>query len=416
MPNKAQAALSTNLAILSQALEQSQAVKGRGVRDVRMANPTAGRGSDASHTPVLIRNREQTGEGPFKTFGRNVAQYFGASTGIQTQRMREDYERQQAEAGVAYQQQQEDERALAGNLTSQVYDDVARLQSFGNAALDTLAANIREDVDDAAWLYENSRDPDMRNGALKSLQALQDRANKELKDFTDAAMAESRVFAREEMKDMRRSINGAQSDTTSRIASARSIEARLALIGRGEIEANSKEGQAILVESMQQMVRFNDSAGTLLSAAGGALGGGAAGSMAGPWGAALGAALGVVGSVLTKEGEKLDYSSVLKAFYAQQKALDEFTWGNGDNNPGLVPQLEQSLLKIEDHARKTLGMTIDDSWRSTRFQFPAPPRLPEQPRAQGALPPTPANTQDNTADYLRRRADRIDQRSQRPTR
>jgi hypothetical protein len=93
--------LSSNLAAHSYALGQQAELPPsaldvnigtprRGTRDVRQADPTAGRGTEAAHRPVLIRGREETGQGRLQTFARNAMQYLGAGAGIQTRRMRED--------------------------------------------------------------------------------------------------------------------------------------------------------------------------------------------------------------------------------------------------------------------------------------------------------------------------------------
>jgi hypothetical protein len=384
MATKARQALAANLATLSQALELSAPQAGgfnvtvgaptrRGVRDTRAMDPTAGRGADAAHRPVLIRNMEQTGEGRIPTFLRNVAQYLGAAGGIQTKRMREDYELQQAEAGEAYQQQQFDEQQLAGNVFEQIGADALQLESFGNAALDDQAANLRRDAAEAHWQYENFRDPEMRAAALKRLQDIQGAANQALDSHVQAGMTEARTFAREELKDLRRTISQSQAAFSERKASAEGIMARLALIGTGEIEENSPEGQAILREAFDSMKGYQDALGGLVGGAGQALG-----SVPNPYAVAAGAAVQGIGSVLAAENAKLSYSDTLKAFQAQQDALDRFAYGDGKEYAGYLPQLAQSLSDRETFARDRLGIPIDDSWRKTQFEFPRAPTLPVQ--------------------------------------
>lgn len=386
MAQKARQALAANLAALSQALEASAptgdgapfnvtigAPTSRGIRDQRALDPTAGRGSDAGYRPVLIRNTEQTGEGRIPTFLRNVAQYLGAGAGIQTKRMREDYELAQAEAGQAYDEQQFDEQRLAGNMFEQIGADALQLESFGNAALDDQAANLRRDASEAQWQYENFRDPEMRSAALARLQEIQKGANQALDNHVNAGLTEARTFAREELKDLRRSISVAQGTFVERKASAEGIMARLALIGSGEIKEGSPEGQAIMTEAFQSMQRYQDALGGLVGGAGQALG-----AVPNPYAMAAGAAVSGIGSVIAGERAKLSYSEVLKAFQAQQDALDQFTYGDGKEYAGYLPQLAESLGQRETFARDRLGIPIDESWRSTQFEFPRQRTLPTQ--------------------------------------
>lgn len=342
----------------------------RGVRDVRGADPTEGRGSDASHLPVLIRGREETGEGRVKTFLRNAAQYLGSSAGIQTKRMREDYELLQGEAGQAYEERQEDERKLAASTFTQIGEDALRLESYSNAGLDELAGNLRRDAAEASWQYENFRDPEMRAAALTRLQQLQAGANQALDAHVNAGLTEARTFAREELKDLRRSINEVQGAYSTRRADAEAMRARLALVGTGEIEEKSAEGQAILTEAFERMTRYQDSIGGLVSGAGNVVG-----AVPGPWGVAASAAVSAIGQYVSKEGAKLNYSDVIKAFEAQQTALDRFTNGD-DKTPGFLPQLLDGLSQRESYARDRLGIPIDESWRATQFQFPETTPLP----------------------------------------
>lgn len=386
MASKSQQALAANMAALSQALEASVPLETpgfnvpvsrgfptRGVRDVRRTDPTAGRGSDAEHRPVLIRGTDETGEGRIPTFLRNVAQYLGSSAGIQTKRMREDYELMQEEAGLAYHEQQEDERKLAAGTFEQIGADSLRLESFGNAALDEQAANLRRDAAEAQWQYENFRDPEMRAAALARLQEIQGAANIALDGHVNAGLTEARTFAREELKDLRRSISVAQGTFTERKASAEGMMARLALIGSGEIKESSPEGQAIMTEAFQSMQRYQDALGGLVGGAGGALG-----AVPNPYTMAAGAAVSAIGSVMAAERSKLSYSEVLKAFQAQQDALDRFTYGDGEEYAGYLPQLAESLSQRETFARDRLGIPIDESWRATQLEFPRSEALPEQ--------------------------------------
>lgn len=383
MVTKARQALAANLAALSQALELSApadapgfnvtvgAPTRRGARDRRALDPTAGRGTDAGHRPVLLRNMDQTGEGRVQTFLRNVAQYLGAGAGIQTKRMREDYELMQSEAGQAYADLEADQVKQAGSVFEQIGADALELESFGNSALDEQAANLRRDATEAHWQFENFRDPEMRAAALERLQELQAAANTALDNHVNAGLTEARTFAREELKDLRRSISVAQGAYSERKASAEGIMARLALIGSGEIKEDSAEGQAILTEAFDSMQRYQDALGGLVGGAGQALG-----AVPNPYAMAAGAAVQGIGSVLANENAKLSYSDTLKAFQAQQDALDRFAYGDGKEYAGYLPQLAESLSQREAFARDRLGIPIDDSWRKTQFDFPRAPTLP----------------------------------------
>lgn len=385
MATKARQALAANLAQLSQALEASAPIASgglnitigsptrRGARDTRALDPTAGRGSDAAHRPVLIRNMDQTGEGRIPTFLRNVAQYLGASTGIQTKRMREDYEMLQAEAGEAYADQERSQVQLASKTFEEIGADALRLEGYGNTALDEQAANLRRDAAEAHWQFENFRDPEMRKAALDRLQEVRAAANTALDSHVNAGLTEARTFAREELKDLRRSISVAQGAFSERKASAEGIMARLALIGSGDIKEGSPEGQAILTEAFESMQRYQDALGGLVGGAGQAIG-----AVPNPYAMAAGAAVQGIGSVLAAENAKLSYSDTLKAFQAQQDALDRFAYGDGKEYAGYLPQLAESLTKREEYARDRLGIPIDESWRSTQFEFPQPLALPTQ--------------------------------------
>jgi hypothetical protein len=388
MATKARQALAANLATLSQALELTGAAGAaesspmnvtigsptrRGARDARALDPTAGRGAEASHRPVLIRDMEQTGEGRLQTFLRNVAQYLGSSAGIQTKRMREDYELLQSEAGQAYADQEQSQVQLAGTTFEEIGADALRLESFGNTALDEQAANLRRDASEAHWQFENFRDPEMRAAALERLQEVRAAANTALDSHVNAGLTEARTFAREELKDLRRSISVAQGTFTERKASAEGIMARLALIGSGDIKESSPEGQAILTEAFESMQRYQDSLGGLVGGAGQAIG-----AIPNPYAMVAGAAVSGIGQVLASENAKLSYSDTLKAFQAQQDALDRFTYGDGKEYAGYLPQLAESLSQREAFARDRLGIPIDESWRATQFEFPQSPTLPAQ--------------------------------------
>jgi DNA-binding transcriptional regulator YiaG len=385
MATKARQALAANLATLSQSLELAAPAAEtplnitigsptrRGARDTRALDPTAGRGSEASHRPVLIRDMEQTGDGRLQTFLRNVAQYLGSSAGIQTKRMREDYELMQSEAGQAYADQEQSQVQLAGTTFDEIGADALRLESFGNSALDEQAENLRRDAAEAHWQFENFRDPEMRAAALERLQEVRAAANTALDSHVNAGLTEARTFAREELKDLRRSISVAQGAFSERKASSEGMLARMALIGSGEIKESSPEGQAILTEAFESMQRYQDSLGGLVGGVGQALG-----AVTNPLTMAAGAAVSAVGSVLAAENAKLSYSDVLKAFQAQQDALDRFAYGDGQEYAGYLPQLAESLSQREAFARDRLGIPIDESWRSTQFEFPRSPTLPAQ--------------------------------------
>jgi hypothetical protein len=228
----------------------------------------------------------------------------------------------------------------------------------------------------------------MRAAALARIQGIQAEANEALDSHVNAGLVEARTFAREELKDLRRSINTAQSSFYERRGSAEATMARLALIGTGEIDENGAEGQAILTEAFEQMTRYQDTLGGLVGGAGQALG-----AVPNPYAMAAGAAVSAIGATLDRQGSKLSYSDTLKAFQAQQDALDKFAFGDGAESEGFLPQLEKSLADREGFARDKLGIPIDESWRARRFTFPDAPQMPREVESQRDLDADDRNAQ-----------------------
>lgn len=378
--------LSANLQALSYAMGQAQQseqalqipVQGvrYGARDIRSLNPTEGRGTEAEHRPNLQRGRDETGEGRIPTFLRNVMQYLGSQAGVQTKRMREDYQLLQDEQGQAYADRQADEAQQARSVHAQIMEDATRLEQFGNAGLDKTAENLRSDAAEVMYQFENFRDPEMRAAALAQLHALGERANTEHDNFVDAGLAEARTFAREELKDLRRSINEVQGGVSERKANESALAEQLALIASGEIEADSPEGQSILREAAGHTARYVSGIGRVGGAAAQALNG--VPVLAGI--ASAGAAW------LENSAQKLEYEPVAKMYLAGSRALDEFTFGN-DEQPGFLSQLERSLAGREEFARDRLGIPIDESWRNTRFTYPEPAGLPSRAGQSDRQPP-----------------------------
>lgn len=374
-------ALTKAASFLSQAIAQSEQTEqaGQQALKINIGTPRRGVRGQRAADPTRLEQGEGVVEfvegKPFLNFGRMLASQIGVPLPYQF--------RQREENALAYEQQQEDERKFAAGIEDQIAQDALQLESFGNASLDDQVANLRRDVSQAAYEYQSFRDPEMKAGALRRLQELQAGSNKLIGDNAEAGLREARTFAREELKDLRRSINGAQSAYSERKASAMAMHSRLALIGSGEIKENSPEGQAILTEAFERMTRYQDSIGGLVGGAGNVIG-----MAPNPYMMAGGAALSVLGKYLEREGSKLDYSTVIKAFQAQQDALDKFSYGDGEGYQGFLPQLNGALEQQETFARDKLGIPIDSSWRSTQFEFPTNAPMPASIRP--TTPPTAA--------------------------
>lgn len=396
MASKAQAALSANLQALSYALGLAKETEESGfnvnVGSGRRAGPLERRRQDPEiATPGDMGLEFEPGK-PLKNFGRMLA----SSAGIPL-----PYNfRQAAEASEQARINFENENAMFADMARTFLDTAEH-----NASVSSDPSEERiyqhfaaQGLDAANAFSAQDASPEQRALAFQQLTKLNDSMQAVATADVNELLKFKRGFVSQEVSGMRQGLENAYMASNDRLMRMDDAAAQWEVL-RGD--PRSAQAQAFLRSQIEGTLNRSSSAlGNIAQAVGGA-----AGVAPNPYMQGASAILSSLGSYMNKEDLILDGDRVMQQVLAAYDSV-------GAVEEQFLPQLQQ---RLKDRTADSVRLGIPgDSWATDRFKIDTPntERLREALKA-----PRQENTiSDNTADYLRRRADRMDERSRRETR
>lgn len=398
--------LSANMAALSYALEQAGGTALEGAPfEVRVASgrrpgPLERRRQDPNiATPDEMGLELEQGK-PLKNLGRILANSAGIPLPYNF--------RQSAEAAEQARLDYENQNTMVGDMADTFLEqmDENALHAADDAETRIYNQYKARGQDAIASFFAQDASPEQRAAAAARLSEL----DKEARAVQTADSNERTKFVRQyiggELATSRAGLVSLDMAEKDRVMSFESELAQL-----DNVQAGSTEEQIVLRALLATGIqRSQDGAAALLKAGGGAI------QMAGnPVAVAAGAAAQVAGALIANETAKLDRDTVVRMRLEMNDAMDAMT-------EQFRPEIVRLHEGVADEA-KSYGIP-SSSWSSERIKLDTPYADSQRSRLFGDggsnTPSEPVRQEapDNTADYLRRRADRIDARNggRRPTR
>ena len=396
--------LSANMAALSYAMEMAGDI-GDAPLEIRVGSGTRpGPLERRRQDPDILTRDEMSLEleqgKPFKNLGRMLAHSAGIPLPYNFRQSAEAAE----QARLDYQNQNEHVGDMGDTFLEQMERTLCTRPTVPRRAS---MSSTRHRVRDAlSAFFAQDASPEQRAAAYQQLTKLDDEARAVRNSDSNERSKFVRTYLGGELATSRAGLVNLDMAEKDRVMSFESELAQL-----DNVTAGSLEEQIVLRAMLQTGIqRSQDGFATLLKS-----GGGAIQATGNPYAVAAGAAAQVAGALLSNETAKLDRDTVLKMRLEMNDTMDRLT-----------DEFRPEIVRLHEHvADEASSYGIPSaSWSSERIKLNTPYADSQRSRLFGAdesdapSEPIRQTTPDNTADYLRRRADRIDARNggRRPTR